>query len=330
MKNKGWLVLSLIYSFLNVPVHAAEKQVTIAITQVTAHPALDAVREGFKHQLEKQGFREGHNLKIIYENAYGNIATANQIAQKFVGASPDLILAITTPSAQSMVTANKDKAIPIVFSAVTDPLGASLIASFEKPGEHITGTIDMPPLKEQLSLIQQTLGKKNIKLGVVYNSGEANSVYQVKQLQALAPSYGIQVITKVVDSSTKVISAVHSLVPQVDALYAPLDNVVAAAFPSIVKTCLENDHGKKIPVFASDPEGVRQGALATIGFTHYQEGMLAGRIVSRILAGEKPGNIPVTGPEVSELYINTTSAKALGLEVPKSVLKNASEVVRFE
>lgn len=330
MKRAGWFALSLVYLLGVVPAYSEPKQVTIAITQVTAHPALDAVREGFKHQLEKQGLREGHNLKIVYENAYGNIATANQIAQKFVGAAPDLILAITTPSAQAMLNANKDKNIPIVFSAVTDPLGAKLIQSLDKPGEHVTGTMDLPPLEDQLSLIQKTMGKKNIKLGVVYNSGEANSVYQVKRVQAMAHKYGIQVIPKVVDSSTKVISAVHSLVPQVDAIYAPLDNVVAAAFPSIVKACLENDYNKKIPVFASDPEGVRQGALATIGFTHYQEGMLAGRIVSRIFAGEKPSNIPVTGPESSELYINTTSAKALGMEIPKSVLQSVSEVVRFE
>lgn len=304
--------------------------VTIAVTQVTAHPALDAVREGFKHQMEKQGFREGENLKIIYENAYGNIATANQIANKFIGAEPDLVLAITTPSAQSMVTAAKDKSIPIVFSAVTDPLGASLINSFEAPGNFVTGTTDLPPLKDQLSLIQQTMGKKAIRLGVVYNPGEANSVFQVKQLKSLAGNYNIQVVSKVVDSSTKVLSAVQSLLPDVDAVYAPLDNVIASALPSIVKLCMQNDQGKKIPVFASDPEGVRQGALATIGFTHYQEGMLAGRIVSRILAGEKPGNIPVIGPEASELYINTSSAKALGIEFPKALLKSASEVVRFE
>jgi len=328
MKISRGLLLGLICTIISMPLHA--RSVTIAITQVTAHPALDAVREGFKHQLEKHGFREGDNLRIVYENAYGNIATANQIATKFMAGAPDLVLAITTPSAQSMVTAGKDKTIPIVFSAVTDPLGASLINSFETPGEYITGTTDLPPLKDQLSLIQQTMGKKTIRLGVVYNAGEANSVFQVKQIKAMAANYNIQIIAKVVDNSTKVLPAVQSLIPQVDAVYAPLDNVIAAALPSIVNLCLKNDQGKKIPVFASDPEGVRQGALATIGFTHYQEGMLAGRIVTRILAGEKPGNIPVTGPEATELYINTTSAKELGIEIPKAVLKSATEVVRFE
>jgi putative ABC transport system substrate-binding protein len=329
MGMKRGLFIGFVCLVFSLPLHA-EKQTTIAITQVTNHPALDAVREGFKHQLETQGFKEGDNLKIVYENAYGNIATANQIAHKFIGSDPDIVLAITTPSAQSMVSANKDKMVPIVFSAVTDPLGASLIRSFESPGEYITGTTDLPPLKDQLDLMKNTMGKKTLKLGVVYNAGEANSVFQVNQIKKLAPQYNIQVMTKVVDNSTKVLSAVQSLIPHVDAMYAPLDNVISAALPSVVNLCLENDQGRKIPVFASDPEGVRQGALATVGFTHYQEGLLAGRIVSRILAGEKPGNIPVTGPEGSELYINTTSAKALGIEVPKSVLANASEVVRFE
>jgi putative tryptophan/tyrosine transport system substrate-binding protein len=329
MRIRIGLFTSLICLIFTVPVHAV-KQITIAVTQVTAHPALDAVREGFKHQLESQGFREGENLKIIYENAYGNIATANQIAYKFMSSEADVVLAITTPSAQAMVSASKDKTVPIVFSAVTDPMGASLINSFETPGEHITGTVDLPPLKDQLALMQQTMGKKILKVGVVYNSGEANSVFQVNAIKELSAKYNIQITTKVVDNSTKVLAAVQSLIPHVDAMYVPLDNIMAAAFPSVVNLCLNNDLGRKIPVFASDPEGVRQGALATIGFTHYQEGMLAGRIVSRILAGEKPGNIPVTGPEASELYINTTSAKALGIEVPKAVLKNASEVVRFE
>jgi putative ABC transport system substrate-binding protein len=310
-----------------LPVHA--KNVTIGITQAFVDPDLDAVREGFKFQLEKNGLREGVNLKIIYENAYGDPLVIKRISGRLIDAKPDLVFVLTTPSALSLHLANKDKTIPIVFASVTDPLGAKLIYSIETPGEFITGTTDFPPIKEQLFLMKQIMGKKTFKLGVVYNSQEPGAEFMMKRLKEYAAPHNIQIIAKSVDAKN-ILSEVRSMIPLVDAVYAPLDNVVSSVMPDLVELCLENEHGRKIPVFSGNPEGVRQGALATVGFTHYQEGLLAGRIVSRILAGEKPGNIPVSSPDSSELYINTTSAKALGLEIPKAIIKKASDVVRFE
>lgn len=299
----------------------------LAITQIVTHPALDSVREGLLTSLKSAGWQPGKNLRIVYENAHGNIATANQIAHKFASLQADVIVAIATPSAQAVLSATRGSDIPVVFAAVSDPLGAKLIPNLERPGGHITGTSDHPPVEEQIALIAECLPhKESLVIGVIYNAGEANSVAQVAIAKQIAKQRGFTILARSVDSATKVATAVYSLVDKIDALYLPLDNTVASALPSVFEASLNNPQGKKVPVFASDPEVVESGALATVGFTHYDEGKLTGLVVNRILSGESPGDIAVETPHPARVYINLKTAKKLGIEIPQAVQDRAAKI----
>ncbi|MGB9730668.1 MULTISPECIES: ABC transporter substrate-binding protein [Calditerrivibrio] len=297
------------------------KVVQIGITQIVEHPALDACRKGIIDKLKELGYEEGKNVKYDIQIAQGNIATANQIAKKFVGDKKDLIVAISTPSAQAV--ANLTKNIPIVISAITDPVGAKLVKSLEKPSGNITGTTDMSPVKEQIALFD----KLNIsvkRMGVIYNSGEANSRTLVDILKAVAKQRGIMVVEATVTNSSGVLMAAKSLVGKVDGIYIPTDNTVVSALESVLQVSFDN----KIPVITGDTDSVVRGALASLGMDYYKLGLQTGVIVSRILKGEKPANIPVETLKDLDLFINESTAQKLGIKIDPELLKSAKKVIK--
>jgi putative ABC transport system substrate-binding protein len=297
------------------------KVVQIGITQIVEHPALDACRKGIIDKLKELGYEEGKNVKYDIQIAQGNIATANQIAKKFVGDKKDLIVAIATPSAQAV--ANLTKNIPIVISAITDPVGAKLVKSLEKPSGNITGTTDMSPVKEQIALFD----KLNIsvkRIGVIYNSGEANSRTLVNILKAVAKQRGIMVVEATVTNSSGVLMAAKSLVGKVDGIYIPTDNTVVSALESVLQVSFDN----KIPVITGDTDSVVRGALASLGMDYYKLGLQTGVIVSRILKGEKPANIPVETLKDLDLFINESTAQKLGIKIDPELLKSAKKVIK--
>ncbi len=298
----------------------------VAITQIVAHPALNALREGIEKGLSQAGWEKGRNLQIIYDNAQGSIATANQIAHKFAGLDADVIVAISTASAQTVIATVRQKGTPVVFGAVTYPLDAKLVENIEHPGGHVTGTTDHPPVAQQLELFAEIMADKNpLKLGVLYNAGEANSVAQVAIIRKEAAKRGIQIITRSVDNTTKVFDAAKNLVPEVDAFYIPLDNTVMSALQAVLRAGLGLVEGKYIPTFASDPEQVFGGAVATIGFTHYDEGLLSAQIIDRILRGENPGDIPVQTPKIAKIHLNLKMAEKVGITIPKELIQRAAK-----
>lgn len=299
--------------------HAADKHV--AITQIVEHPALDAAAKGVKDELAAAGFVEGKNLKWSFESAQGQPAVAAQIAKKFVGDAPDVIVAIATPSAQA-VAANT-KSIPLVFSAVTDPVGAKLVPSMEKPGGNVTGVSDLSPIGAHMALIKRIMpGAK--RLGIVYNPGEANSVTLADLVKAEGPKAGMAVTEAAANKSGEVLSASRSLVGKVDAFYIPTDNTVVSAFEAVVKV----GRDAQIPVFAADTDSVKRGAVAAAGFNYYDVGRQTGAMVARILKGEKPGDIPAEGIAKTELYVNPSAAKAMGVVLPADVIADAKEVIK--
>lgn len=294
---------------------------SVAITQIVEHPALDSVRLGVKEELVKQGFVEGKNLKWQYESAQGNPTTAAQIARKFAGESPDVIVAIATPSAQTAAAAARNTAI--VFSAVTDPIGAKLVKDLNKPGRNITGTTDMLPVKKHLELVKRLV--PNIKtIGTIYNPGEANSVTIVELVEQIAPELNIKVVKAAATKSSDVLTAARSLVGKVDAIYLPTDNTVISAAEAVIKVGEQND----LPVIAADTDTVKRGAIAALGFNYYDVGRQTGAIVALILNGKKPGDIPVQGVEIMELHINPKAAERMGLKLPEGILEEAKEVIR--
>nr|WP_186386767.1 MULTISPECIES: ABC transporter substrate-binding protein [unclassified Stappia] len=298
----------------------AAEQKQVAITYIIDHPAIDAARNGIVEELAEAGYKAGETLKLHTQSAQGSMPTQLQIAKEFAGLKPDLLVAISTPSAQALQSAAGD--IPVLFSAVTDPVEAKLVASLESPGGNITGTTDKQPFGPTLQLIRDLLPEAS-KLGVIYNAGEANSVSQVAALKQEAGAYGFEIEESSASQTAMVGDAALSLAGRADAILIPTDSTVVAAVESVVNV----GRKAKIPVFASDTDSVERGAVAALGFDYYQLGRITGKMAIRVLSGESPATIPVGALESQDLYLNKTSAAAMGVELPEALLASAKKVV---
>ncbi|MEM7024972.1 MAG: ABC transporter substrate-binding protein, partial [Pseudomonadota bacterium] len=307
---RGLAALSLV---LGTGTHALAEQVTVAVTAIVEHPALDSARQGILDGLAAEGFVAGDNLNFQFESAQGSPVVAAQIAQKFVGETPDVIVPISTPSAQAVAAATED--IPIVFCAVTDPVGAKLVGSLDQPGGNITGTSDLSPINAHLGLIKEISAEVD-SLGVIYNPGEVNAVTLVGLLREEAPGHGIEITEVAATRSADVASAAQSLVGKVDAIYATLDNTVITALEAIIAVGIEN----QLPVHAADTDSVARGAIAALGFDYYDVGVQTGHMVADILRGQKPADRPVERVQITELHINPGAASRMGVRLPDTVL----------
>ncbi|MFP4371279.1 MAG: ABC transporter substrate-binding protein [Halanaerobium sp.] len=311
-----FLVLSLVFLFT---FNLGAEEYEIGISQFVEHPSLDLAREGFIDQLAEEGFVEDENLKIDTQNAQAEFSTAQTIAQRFKQNSPDLILAIATPSAQTAANIISD--IPVLITAVTDPVEAGIVESMENPGANITGTTDMNPVAKQIELIEQFLPEIKT-LGVLYNPGEVNSTVQVELAKEKAEEMELEIEEATVSNSSEVSLAVSSLVDNVDAIYVPTDNIIVSAMPTV----LQNAYNNNIPVFASENNSVEQGAIATLGIDYYQLGKQTGSMAAKILNGADPSEMSVESSEELKLYINKSSADKIGLEVPEELMDSADTV----
>ena len=301
-------------------VHAAEEK-SVAVTAIVEHPALDAVRDGIQDALKEAGYESGKNLKWQYQSAQGNTGTAAQIARKFIGDKPDAIVAIATPSAQAAVAATKT--VPVVFSAVTDPVVAKLVTSWEPSKTNVTGISDMLALEKQIALIQQVVPNAK-RVGMVYNPGEANSVVVLKQLQKLLPEHGLTLVEAAAPRSVDVSSAARSLIGKVDVIYTSTDNNVVSAYEALVKV----GQDAKIPLIASDTDSVKRGAVAALGINYRDLGEQTGRMVVRILKGEKPGDIAVESSDKLELFVNPGAAEKQGVQLSPALINSAAQIVK--
>ncbi|MCP3869496.1 MAG: ABC transporter substrate-binding protein [Gammaproteobacteria bacterium] len=293
----------------------------VKITAIVEHPALDAVRRGVKDELAEQGFTDGDNLKWEFQSAQGDTGIAGQIARKFVGDEPDVIVAIATPSAQSVIAAARG-GIPVVFSAVTDPVDARLVKNLDRPGGNVTGVTDMLPVDKHLALIKSVIPDVST-IGVPFNPGEANAAVLVERVRETAPGLGLKIITAAAPTSGDVLMATRSLVGKVDAIYVTTDNTVISAFESVAKVGID----AKIPVFAGDTDTVARGAIAAVGFDYYDVGRQTGILVARILRGERPGAIPVRGVETTQLHVNPSAAAKMGVSLTEALVSKAAKVI---
>ncbi|WP_142847808.1 ABC transporter substrate-binding protein [Telmatospirillum sp. J64-1] len=311
-------VAAALLAALPFTAQAADK--SVKVTSIVEHPALDATRDGIRDELEAQGFKAGEGLRWEYQSAQGDTGTAAQIARKFVGDRADVIVAIATPSAQAAVAAARGS-IPVVFSAVTDPVAARLVKSWEEPGGNVTGVSDALPLERHLDLAQEILPDLK-RLGVLFNPGEVNSVSTVASLKEAAGARGIQVVEGSAPDTNSVLGAARSLVGRVDAIYIPTDNTVVSALEAVVKVGQDS----KLPVLAADTASVPRGAIAAVGFDYYDVGRQTGKIVAEILRGKPAGEIPVQGIETVTLSVNPASAERMGVTLPEAVLSRAEVV----
>jgi putative ABC transport system substrate-binding protein len=292
----------------------------VAVTAIAEFPALEACRDGVRDALKAAGYKEGQNLKFAYENAHGDLTTATKIARKFAAEKPSVIVPISTPSAQAVIAATIG--IPVVFTAVTDPLGAQLVRDMYRPGSNVTGMTDLAPVEKQIKLIRQVTPKAQT-IGLPYNPNEANAVTLHYLMRRTAQSVNMRVIDAIVRSSSEVPAAAEGLVGKADVIFVPTDNTVVPALASVIKVAIDN----KIPVYAGDINTVKRGAMAAVGFEYYSLGWETGNIVVSILKGAKPGEIPVRGIGNTDLYLNPAMAAKMGVTFSDAIVSQATKVI---
>lgn len=317
MKFRQTLLVTLLSAF-SITAFAQDKVQNVAITAIVEHPALDSIRKGVIEELAREGFVDGKNIKIDYQSAQGSTATAAQIARKFVGDKADIIIPITTPSAQPVVAATRS--IPIVFSGVTDPVAAKLVKSWAPSGTNVTGISNHKPIAPQVDLIKKLVPELKA-VGYVYSAGEVNSAIVLDELKTEAEKQGLNVVPVAVQRSADIGTAARSLNGKVQAIYISEDNAVVSAYEALHKAALE----AKIPVIAADRDTVQRGAVAAYAVNQYDIGVATGKSAARVLRGEKAGNIPTQEVSQMELSINTKTAKELDINVPEALIKEAKE-----
>ena len=295
------------------------KTAKVAVSQIVEHPALDAALQGLIDGLKSKGYEQGKNLDFDYKTAQSNPAIAVQIARQFVGEKPDVLVGIATPTAQALVSATRT--IPVVFTAVTDPVGAKLVRSMEKPGKNVTGLSDLSPVSQHVELIKEIM--PDVKsIGVVFNPGEANAVTLVALLKESAKAQGIEVVEATALKSADVQSATQAIAEKSDVIYAPTDNTVASAIEGMIVAANQ----AKTPVLGGATSYVDKGAIASLGFDYYQVGVQTADYVAAIIEGSNPGSLDVKVAKGSDLVINTSAATKLSISIPQSVLDRATSV----
>ena len=283
----------------------------IGISQFITHQSLDATREGFVDELAKQGYIEGKNIEIDLQNAQGEQRNLKTISQQLAESS-DVVLAIATPSAQSL--ANTTQTTPVIFSAVTDPVSAKLVESREHPGGNVTGTSDQSSdaISTQINLIKKVLPKAKI-IGILYTQSEPNSVVQKDEAKRLLEEKGFTVVEKTILDSNNVKAAAESLMAEVDMVFVPTDNIISSTMETVKQVSIKH----KVPVFGGSTEMVAVGGLYNYGTNYEELGRQTARMLVRVLKGEKPENIAVELPEKLELHTNQEMATALGIDISK-------------
>ncbi|HUX79548.1 MAG TPA: ABC transporter substrate-binding protein [Alphaproteobacteria bacterium] len=289
-------ITPLIFLFSFFPAQSSPTK--ISILQTSEHPALNQARQGLVKELETLGYKEGKNLTLEYQSAQGSPALAVQIAQKFASEHPDLIVAIATPAAQAAFTATKNKGIPVVFTAVSDPLGAKLVTNLKTPESHVTGVSDFvsPELKFKFFMkLNPTLKT----LGIVYNTGEDNSTALNKLMEKAAEEEGLKLVLAAASKTSDVMGASQSLCGKVDAIFINNDNTALSAFKSVVRAA----QACGIPAFVSDLDVVDQGAAAALGPNQFELGRQTARMVDSILKHPKAPLPAVEFPEKTEEFV---------------------------
>lgn len=298
------------------------KSVTIGIGQFAVHASLDNCKEGFLAGLKEAGYVEGDNLKVLFENAQADTGTAGQIANDFVAKKVDLMCGIATPMAMSEYAAAKDANIPVIFTAVTDPIAAEMAKKDGSPVGEVTGTSDKLAVKEQLEMIHTILPNAK-KIGIMYTTSEVNSISAIAEYKKLAPDYGFEIVESGISTTADIPLAADNLLGKVDCISNLTDNTVVSSLPVILDKAAE----KKIPVFGSEIEQVKIGCLAAMGIDYYELGKQTGKMASQVLKGEKKAS-EINFETISQysFYGNKAVADKLGLTIPDKLASSAKEM----
>lgn len=325
MKKKGFLkilvgvclMLVLALAILFTSGCGSTTKYKIGISQIVTHPALDDTREGIIAGLAEKGYVEGDNLEIDYQNSEGDMSLTASIAQKFVSDKVDAIVSIATPNSLAAIDAAKGTDIPVIFSAITDPVGSGMVTDWDNhPNENVTGVSDMIVVQDDVQLITQIVPNVK-KIGTLYNAGEANSVFLTSKLKEASTALGIEVVESTVSTSADVLAAAQALVGRVDAIWVGTDNTVVSGLEALIKICEDN----QIPLFPSDEPSIERGGIAAYGFDYYDIGLQTGYMVARVLeANDGAVSIPVEKGGIISLSVNTAAAERMGVTIPQTLL----------
>lgn len=312
-----WMAVALVMAF--IPLHASAQKKVVAVLMTASHPAMDASLAGLRESLKQAGFSEPQTLRIDIRDAQAEPARAAQFARELIESKPDVVVALGNPAAQAMVAATRR--IPVVFSAVTDPVEVALLPSWQASGTNVTGVSDLVPMSKQIDLIRQ-LRPATRRVGMVHSQTEPNARVSFKLMQEASSKAGMTLIDVAVTRSMTVGAAARSLIGKVDVLFVGTDHQVTLAMDSLSKVA--ND--ARLPLFAADAAQVERGAVAAWAIDYRALGQQTGRMVTRILRGTAPGAI---APETStryQLVINPKSASLQGVQIPENLIKNAKLV----
>ena len=297
---------------------ASAESVSIGVIQYVQHGSLDEAYQGFVDGLAEAGYVEGENLTLNFQNASGEVSNCQQICDVFANSDTDLVLAIATPAAQAAVNVFQETEVPVLFTAVTDAVGAGLVESNEAPGKNVTGTLDMPVIADQIAVIKDVLPDAS-KIAILYTSSEANSEIQAEEAKAAAEALGMEVVIQTSSSSNDIPQVISSVVGSVDAIYIPSDNGFASAMATVNSAAVEN----QIPVFCAVEAMIQEGGIATTAINYYELGKQTAVQAVRVLNGEAASEIAVETQKECALVVNKTFAESVGVEVPETVLNNA-------
>ena len=297
-----------------------EGKVTVGISKIITHPALDAIEQGIIDGLRDAGYDD-----IIFDlqQANGDIATANSIAGKFKADRVDLAIGIATPTSQALANTITDS--PVLFSAVTEPIEAGLVETYDHGIGNVCGVSDLTPVAAQISLLKEVAGIR--RLGVVYTSGEANAVLLAGMAEAVCGKLGIEYVPSSVTNSSEVKQAAQAIAGRVDGFYVSNDNTVVSALPALADVALNAG----IPIMSADTtsaEGL--DIMLAWGFDYYKLGRATARMAAELLEGADPASIPVgfmTEPEDIQLLVNLDTAKKLGITIPREIISQASIII---
>ncbi|MCD6129274.1 ABC transporter substrate-binding protein [Candidatus Bipolaricaulota bacterium] len=286
----------------------------IGITQIVDHPALNAVRQGVIDVLAEAGYVEGENVEYILGNAQGDFSVAMSIAQNFLAQGVDLVVSIATPTSQAAVQVFKDTSVPVVFSAVTDPVGAGLTGY-----PNVTGTSDMIDVASDLALLKELVPGLT-KVGMVYNPGEANSAILTDMAKEAGGDLGLEIVVAAAENTAAVPLAAQSLIGRVQAIYITTDNTVVSALESVVDVA----RSQGIPLLVADPSSLERGALVCTGFDYYDHGRMTGELVLKILQGASPADLPVEYQKGTQLWLNLDMAEEISFSFPQAIKEKAT------
>jgi len=322
--KRGLGLLAIAVLIVSVGLLGSAAPLRIGITKIVEHPALDAVEQGVIDALSAAGYERGVDVEYLLTSAQGDLGNAVAIAQNYQAQGVDLVVAIATSSAQAAAEVYRGTDVPVIYAAVTDPVGAAqLVPSATDPSgnENITGVSDMIPVAAQLQLLKD-LSSDIEKVGIVYNAGEPNSVILTEMAEAAAPGLGLSIIKATADTSANVPIAAQSLIGRVDAYYVTTDNTVVSAIDSVLAASQEAG----VPLLVADPTSLLNATLAA-GFDYYDLGKTVGEVILDVLSGTKPNEIPVTYVEEGQVHLNLDAAEAIGLAFSEAVISKATAVM---